>query len=75
MPPDPITTSEKKAVLQRLNQVIQYRLVSSELPQHMRKLKIGQCQNRPLQTIKFGKALRQHMVLGLSRPCWGEAWF
>jgi len=41
VPPDPITPSEKKQVLQRLNQVIQYRLVSSELPKHMRKLKIG----------------------------------
>ncbi|WAR07451.1 MED14-like protein [Mya arenaria] len=40
VPPDPITSSEKKQVLQRLNQVIQYRLVSSELPKHMRKLKI-----------------------------------
>lgn len=52
VPPDPITTGEKKAVLQRLNQVIQYRLVSSELPQHMRKLKIGQSQNSSLQTFQ-----------------------
>ncbi|XP_060590641.1 mediator of RNA polymerase II transcription subunit 14-like isoform X2 [Ruditapes philippinarum] len=40
VPPDPITPTEKKQVLQRLNQVIQYRLVSCELPQQMRKLKI-----------------------------------
>ena len=41
VPPDPITASEKKQTLQRLTQVIQYRLVSSELPTQMRKLKIG----------------------------------
>ena len=41
MPPDPITPKEKKETLQRLNQVIQYRLVSYELPTQMRKLKIG----------------------------------
>ena len=41
IPPDPITQNEKKQTLQRLNQVIQYRLVSSELPTQMRRLKIG----------------------------------
>ncbi|KAL4233347.1 Mediator of RNA polymerase II transcription subunit 14 [Mactra antiquata] len=40
VPPDPITSSEKKQVLSRLTQVIQYRLVSCELPQQMRNLKI-----------------------------------
>ncbi|XP_052229673.1 mediator of RNA polymerase II transcription subunit 14-like [Dreissena polymorpha] len=40
VPPDPITPNEKKKVLQQLKQVIQYRLVSCELPQQMRKLKI-----------------------------------
>ncbi|KAL8611339.1 hypothetical protein ACOMHN_014394 [Nucella lapillus] len=42
IPPDPITIQEKKQTLQRLNQVIQYRLVSSELPPQMRRLKIEQ---------------------------------
>lgn len=43
VPPDPITPSEKKRTLERLNQVIQYRLVSCELPTQMRKLSIGKC--------------------------------
>ncbi|XP_076466284.1 mediator of RNA polymerase II transcription subunit 14-like isoform X3 [Babylonia areolata] len=42
IPPDPITIQEKKQTLQRLDQVIQYRLVSSELPPQMRRLKIEQ---------------------------------
>ncbi|XP_050393117.1 mediator of RNA polymerase II transcription subunit 14 [Patella vulgata] len=42
VPPDPITPQEKKDTLHRLNQVIQYRLVSSELPPQMRKLRIEQ---------------------------------
>ncbi|XP_041355183.1 mediator of RNA polymerase II transcription subunit 14-like isoform X2 [Gigantopelta aegis] len=40
VPPDPITPQEKNETLCKLNQVIQYRLVSSELPPQMRKLKI-----------------------------------
>lgn len=40
VPPDPITPAEKKSTLLRLNQIIQYRLVSSELPPQMRNLKI-----------------------------------
>lgn len=41
IPPDPITPQEKAQTLQRLNEVIQYRLVSNELPKQMRRLKIG----------------------------------
>ncbi|XP_073993036.1 mediator complex subunit 14 isoform X1 [Rhodnius prolixus] len=40
IPPDPITLSEKKATLQRLNQVIQHRLVTGNLMPQMRNLKI-----------------------------------
>ncbi|GFO03550.1 mediator of RNA polymerase ii transcription subunit 14 [Plakobranchus ocellatus] len=40
IPPDPITPQEKAQTLQRLNEVIQYRLVSNELPKQMRRLKI-----------------------------------
>ncbi|KAL3884058.1 hypothetical protein ACJMK2_030281 [Sinanodonta woodiana] len=40
VPPDPITPIEKHQTLQRLDQVIQYRLVSMELPPLMRKLTI-----------------------------------
>lgn len=40
VPPDPITPSEKKATLLRLNQIIQQRLVTSALPSQMRNLKI-----------------------------------
>lgn len=40
VPPDPITPAEKKSTLLRLNQIIQYRLVSSELPPQMRNLTI-----------------------------------
>ncbi|CAL1548016.1 unnamed protein product [Lymnaea stagnalis] len=42
IPPDPITPQEKMQTLQRLNEVIQYRLVSNELPKQMRRLKIDQ---------------------------------
>lgn len=40
VPPDPITISEKKSTLQRLNQVIQHRLVTGNLLPQMRNLKI-----------------------------------
>lgn len=40
VPPDPITAVEKFQTLQRLNQVIQYRLVTGNLIQQMRKFKI-----------------------------------
>ncbi|XP_031550485.1 mediator of RNA polymerase II transcription subunit 14-like [Actinia tenebrosa] len=40
VPPDPITTSEKTMTLQRLNQVIQHRLVISEIPPQMTNIKI-----------------------------------
>ncbi|XP_066584073.1 mediator of RNA polymerase II transcription subunit 14 isoform X2 [Prorops nasuta] len=40
VPPDPITPSEKKNTLQRLNQVIQHRLVTGNLLPQMRNLKI-----------------------------------
>ncbi|KAL5011139.1 hypothetical protein ScPMuIL_013444 [Solemya velum] len=40
VPQDPITYSEKRQTLHRLNQVIQYRLVSTDLPPQMRKLRI-----------------------------------
>ena len=43
VPPDPITPEEKRHTLMRLNQIIEHRLVTSELPKHMRKLKIGNC--------------------------------
>lgn len=41
VPPDPITIVEKQQTLRRLNQIIEHRLVTSELPPLMRKLKIG----------------------------------
>jgi hypothetical protein len=41
VPPDAITPSEKRQTLQTLTKVIQYRLVSSDLPPQMRKLRIG----------------------------------
>ncbi|KAJ6633734.1 Mediator of RNA polymerase II transcription subunit 14 [Pseudolycoriella hygida] len=40
VPPDPITASEKKQTLLRLNQVIQHRLVTGNLMPQMRKFKI-----------------------------------
>lgn len=40
MPPDPITPGEKRQTLQRLNQVIQHRLVTGKLLPQMRKFKI-----------------------------------
>ncbi|XP_034941406.1 mediator of RNA polymerase II transcription subunit 14 [Chelonus insularis] len=40
VPPDPITPMEKRTTLQRLNQVIQHRLVTGNLLQQMRNLKI-----------------------------------
>ncbi|XP_012271319.1 mediator of RNA polymerase II transcription subunit 14 isoform X2 [Orussus abietinus] len=40
VPPDPITQAEKRSTLQRLNQVIQHRLVTGNLLPQMRNLKI-----------------------------------
>lgn len=40
MPPDPITPGEKRQTLQRLNQVIQHRLVTGKLLPQMRKFRI-----------------------------------
>lgn len=40
VPPDPITISEKKQTLLRLNQVIQHRLVTGNLLPQMRKFKV-----------------------------------
>jgi len=40
VPPDPITTSEKRATLDKLNRVIQHRLVTGQLLPQMRNLKI-----------------------------------
>lgn len=40
VPPDPITPSEKRTTLQRLNQVIQHRLVTGNLLPQMRNLKV-----------------------------------
>ncbi|XP_071483080.1 mediator of RNA polymerase II transcription subunit 14-like [Diadema antillarum] len=40
VPPDPITTSEKATVLHRLDQIIQHRLVTSELPPQLANLTI-----------------------------------
>lgn len=42
VPPEPITNSEKRQVLQRLTQVIEHRLVTGErLPLQMRNLTIA----------------------------------
>lgn len=40
VPPDPITTAEKQITLQRLNQVIQHRLVTGNLLPQMKNLKV-----------------------------------
>lgn len=40
VPPDPITTGEKKHTLLRLNQVIQHRLVTGNLMPRMRKFRV-----------------------------------
>ncbi|KYN27989.1 Mediator of RNA polymerase II transcription subunit 14 [Trachymyrmex cornetzi] len=40
VPPDPITPTEKRSTLQRLNQVIQHRLVTGNVLPQMRNLKI-----------------------------------
>lgn len=41
VPPDPITPSEKRQTLQRLNQVIQHRLVTGNLLPQMRRFRIS----------------------------------
>lgn len=41
VPPDPITLVEKRTTLQRLNQVIQHRLVTGNLLPQMRNLKVS----------------------------------
>lgn len=40
VPPDPITPSERRQTLLRLNQVIQHRLVTSDIRPQMRNLKV-----------------------------------
>lgn len=40
VPPDPISAEDKRSTLERLNRIIQYRLVSSELPPQMSSLEI-----------------------------------
>lgn len=40
VPPDPISSIDKRQTLMRLNQIIEHRLVTSNLPPLMRKLKI-----------------------------------
>ena len=40
VPPEPITQAEKRQILIKLNQVIEHRLVTSELPLQMRNIKI-----------------------------------
>ncbi|XP_022095205.1 mediator of RNA polymerase II transcription subunit 14-like [Acanthaster planci] len=40
VPPDPISQNEKASVLQRLNQIIQHRLVTSKLPSQLSDLSI-----------------------------------
>lgn len=50
VPPDAITPAEKRQTLQRLTQVIQYRLVVTDLPAQMRKLKVGKIQYRLVVT-------------------------
>lgn len=42
VPPDPITPTERKQTLLRLNQVIQHRLVTGKLLPQMRKFKVSQ---------------------------------
>lgn len=41
VPPDPITSVEKQNTLQRLNRVIQHRLVTGNLLPQMKNLKVG----------------------------------
>jgi len=40
VPPDPVSGEEKKETLEKLNQVIQHRLLTSQLPQQMRNLQV-----------------------------------
>ena len=41
VPPDPISLVDKRQTLKKLNQIIEHRLVTSDLPHHMRRLTIG----------------------------------
>ena len=42
VPPDPISQNEKASVLQRLNQIIQHRLVTSKMPSQLSNLSISE---------------------------------
>ena len=53
MPPDPISSVEKVKTLQRLNQVIQHRLVTSKLPPQLSNLEICELPNDDLFTLLF----------------------
>lgn len=52
VPPDPITPGERRATLNRLNQVIQHRLVTGNLQPQMRNLKVGIGWSQNLNTSK-----------------------
>jgi len=57
IPPGPITSVEKRQTLQRLSQIIEHRIVTTDLPRHMCKPFIGK--NRTLVTwichgVNFG---------------------
>lgn len=63
VPPDAITPAEKRQTLHRLTQVIQYRLVASDLPQQMRKLKVGKSKSgRDLTQVGLGKVVETFKV-------------
>jgi len=57
IPPGPITAVEKKQTLQRLSQIIEHRIVTTDLPRHMCKPVIGR---------NFSPIFLIHMVVNIA---------
>lgn len=60
VPPDPITSQEKEQTLARLNQIIEHRVVTGDLPAHLHRPRIGKC--CPLTLVD-----RNHMFVSCCR--------
>jgi hypothetical protein len=73
IPPDPITSDEKKTTLSRLNQIIQHRLVTTTLPPQMSDFKV--CSKIfPLYWSSVFDQLYECIHLNIFLPCfWTES--
>jgi hypothetical protein len=62
VPPDPINAIEKKNTLNRLNQVIQHRLVTTRLPAQMRNLKVKALNRKEIKDNNTTIVIKLHIL-------------